>query len=785
MIIQFPKLYRFDHNQVSDITIPFKKGEALVSDTFSLTMDGNNVPFQSKVTATHEDGSIKYLLVSFLCALKGNEKASLEFKASKTAASYFSNLKLEALSNGFKVTNSKLSFEVCEGTHSLFKEIHYNNDSLTEKAFCGPSLNGVNGLTIDSWSVLEEGPVRIRLKAQGHYRNPYPDDPCEKISFVATITLTEDSSDLDISFRLINSSSERLKVSSLTFAIGFDEAAMDELDYTLSSSLTQAVNSNSTGCDDTKSCKESDGIIKAVGLADLPSIASRLKTPHTMVGRSNYKTSFSIGTNAESLDLVVNADSLIGEANEHFAETLYGTFFADYTGQRFGVTATVYQAMQNYPKAVKAASSALIIYIIPEGVEDIAFAPGMSRTQSFRLHFHDANEPIETIDDNSLRYQMPDRPFISPAEFKAADFLPDIFVDEAGQNADAEIMLIAKADSHARAYGMLNWGDVPDMNYTTQGRGGGNLVWSNNEYDYPHAAALLYMKTSERRFLDYMLVSAEHWMDVDVCHYSKDPLYTGGQWEHSKAHCENSVMVCSHEWVEGLLDYYHFTGNQYAYDTAIGIGENVLRLLETPMYQVEGESTARETGWALRSLTALYVETHDEKWLAKCEWIVDKFKAWQKDFGAWMSPYTDNTLVRVPFMTSVAIGSLMRYYRVKPSESLKKIIVTAIDDCIENCMLPCGLFYYKELPSLNRLGNNNLLLEALACGYELTGQKNYLEKGLKTFERTVNENVPKGFGAKKHIENAVLTAGDGTKSFAQGLIPLATFYSALVRENMI
>lgn len=71
-------------------------------------------------------------------------------------------------------------------------------------------------------------------------------------------------------------------------------------------------------------------------------------------------------------------------------------------------------------------------------------------------------------------------------------------------------------------------------------------------------------------------------------------------------------MVCSHEWVEGLLDYYHFSGDERGLASAIGIGENVLRLLDTPMYAHAGEANARETGWALRTLTALYIETHDK-----------------------------------------------------------------------------------------------------------------------------------------------------------------------------
>lgn len=104
---------------------------------------------------------------------------------------------------------------------------------------------------------------------------------------------------------------------------------------------------------------------------------------------------------------------------------------------------------------------------------------------------------------------------------------------------------------------MLNWGDTVDQGYTVQGRGGGKPVWSNNEYDYPHACALMYARTGVRRFMDYLIVSAKHWMDIDVCHYSSNPLRIGGQWEHTAGHCKNGVMVCSHEWVEGLLDYYH------------------------------------------------------------------------------------------------------------------------------------------------------------------------------------------------------------------------------------
>ena len=295
---------------------------------------------------------------------------------------------------------------------------------------------------------------------------------------------------------------------------------------------------------------------------------------------------------------------------------------------------------------------------------------------------------------------------------------------------------------------------------------------------------MAYARTGVRRFLDYLLVSTEHQMDVDVCHYSDNPLRIGGQWEHTAGHCKNGIMVCSHEWVEGLIDYYHFTGDERALTTAVGIGNNILKLLDTPMYAVPGEANARETGWALRALTALYVETGESKWIDKCEWIVDSFKKWEEEYGYWLAPYTDNTTIRVGFMISVAIGSVMRYYRVFPREDIKDMIIRAVDDLIENCMLGCGVFYYKELPSLQRLGNNTLLLESLAIAYELTGDVKYLKPGIKTFDKTIDSKAATTNGAKKIVDDAVICAGASTKGFAQSFIPVITYYNALSENGL-
>lgn len=506
----------------------------------------------------------------------------------------------------------------------------------------------------------------------------------------------------------------------------------------------------------------------------------------TCVADSNYKTDFLVSEEGELLTKAITADFLMNQSNEHSAETFHGTFFADVTTKEGGVCATVFQAHQNFPKALQAEKDGILIGLIPRGSEPVTLQPGMAIKQRFQLYFHEAGEDLQDINHQSTMYQMPDVPVLSSEVYEASGLYPDIFLEKKFKNSNVECALSLSADVHTRSYGMLCWGDAPDPNYTAQGRGQGNLVWTNNEYDFPHACMLEYARSGSRRCMDYCIVSGTHQRDVDICHYSTDPLLQGGQWEHTRGHSIDGKIVCSHQWVEGILDCYHLTGDERFLEAAIGIGENVLRLLETPSYKKTGGLSARETGWALRSLTALYKETFDEKWTIKCGWIVEQFKEWGEACGGWLAPYTDNTSIRVPFMISVAIGSLMRYYREFPREDIREMIVKAADDMIEHCYMDSGYFFYKELPTLSRIGTNPLVLEAMTIAYELTGDKKYLECGKKTFYSAVDGSFGLGFGAQKRVaEDAVLMGSTATKRFAQMYVPVVTYYKAAAEAGIL
>ncbi len=800
------KLYRYPRiKEHMTIAVPFKQG-ALTDINKVRMLDGDQLlPTQCKVTAKYPDKSVKYLLVRFMADLPGNQGKEFvldwedgDTPANTTQAGNMKSVLAEPLdlkeaSDGYQVRTGNFSFTVKNNTDSLFAEVQDGDNHYESKRFAGPLMECRTGETLAApaamsfgkWQIAEAGPLCVILENLGVHKlskETSAEGVDREIQFVTRLTAWAGKPWVDVSYRIINTAKEVLDIGALGFYCKAqnDSPFSSELGGTGHGGMMKSVSGNR----DSGIVDDGSKVYRVKGTGNLAELEELcpVEKVRTCTGYSNYKTDFTVGAEGKNVVETVTAERVMMEANEHYSEVFYGTFFADRTDERGGICATVYQAQQNFPKAVKADKDGLAVMLVPRGDDKVVMQPGMSREQRFLLHFHDSKESLAELDNRSLIYQMPDRPVIAPSVFKEAGVMPAIFPQK--YNPEAEMTLIRKGDGHGRVFGMLNWGDTVDANYTSQGRGGGKPVYTNNEYDYPHACAMMYARTGIRRFLDYLLVSASHWQDVDICHYSDDPLWIGGQIEHTKGHVVGGKIVPSHEWVEGLLDYYHFTGEERALECAIGIGNNVLALLNTPMYQKAGEMNARETGWALRTMTALYLETDDEKWLEKAEWIVENFKEWEAEYGLWLSPYTDNTLIRVGFMISVAVGSLMRYYRVRPSEDLKALMIRAIDDLVDNCRLDVGLFYYKELPSLCRLGNNSLLLEAMAIGYELTGNTKYLEAGMQTFLQNMGGGPGHPGSARMHIDDAVIWGGEGAKGFGQSFIPLATFDCAIEKAGM-
>lgn len=725
--LYFEKLSSFDRiKEPCRAAVPFPKGEVFDLENFAVADDNGQVLSQAEATAYWEDGSVKWALIDFLADLPGNKSKTYYCKAVKE------KLKPDKIGvllqgNTFTVDTGKLIVKL-NRKGNIFNLIKSENIRFEEKNIKGPVLNGKYTAAVNEWEVVKEGPVTVILEGKGKH---FDKDGNSLLDFIIDLEFFKDKEWFKIDYKILNlEKSDFVEIKSLN--IDFRKKSINNI----------------------KTC----------------------------IAKSNYKTDFTVGEKDDSLYYEIDAKHLIYEANEHFPEVFYGTFFADWNDGEGGICTTLFQAYQNYPKAFKVDKSGISAEIVPKNSK-IEFLRGMAKTHTIFLHLHSGKITKEELNVRSLQFQMPDRPCLDTKTYVDAKIFPDIFLDKSECVAEYEMAFVHRMDVRGKAYGILNWGDVPDMHYTKQGRGNGELVWVNNEYDFPHTAMLMYVRTGYRRMLDYMLVSARHWLDVDICRCSDDECRLFGQIEHSARHVSGKIEI-SHEWVDGLFDYYHVTGDKFAYASAIGIGNNIKRNLKQPRYNKEGEINARETGWALRALVTLYKETNDESWLEDADFIIGHFKSWKDRYGLWLAPYTDHVAIRVPFMISIAVVSLMRYYEIRPNIELKNMILEAVDDMIENCVLDCGLFYYKEMPSLKRNGNNTTVLEALTSAYRLTGRRKYLEAGIKTFTEYMREKSGNYSGDKYEKDGAVIVSGQSTKGIAQSFMPVASFYSAIVKEGI-
>jgi len=749
--LTFERLSRFDRPaEPCTVAVPFPSG-VLAEASATAVYDGERaLPTQARTTATWSDGTVKWLLVHFLADLPGNLGKTLTLTTEGGAPAAPAEPVTVETSDGLcTLRTDGLVVELARrGERGLFRRLELGPLVLGADEIAGPSVTDAAGGVFTAapgragWEVVESGPVRAVVETQGRHARA---DGRRWLDYVARVYAFAGKPWIRLDYRIIHRE------------------------------------------------EPEDLVLRGMGLTFSPQ-GSRPDSIRTALARSNYRSAVSRSDSGGELSFLIDADHLLFEANEQIPETLYGTFWADWTDpRRGGLCVTIHQAQQNYPKRLTVSGTGLSIELLPRGGGGLHLVQGMAKTHRLFLHLHGPDLTPEAVNVRSLQFQMPDRATVPPEVWHQARVTEDAFTEP--QVPRVERYLVDLADKRTRAYGILHWGDCPDVNYTQQGRGRGELVWTNNEYDLPHAALLMYARTGERRMLDYLLVAAEHWMDVDVCHHSSDPLRLGGQIVHSARHATGAVTP-SHEWVEGLLDYWHQTGEHVARDVAVGIGENVLRHLERPHLRSPAGASARETGWALRTLVALHLETHEERWLAPAEFIVDQFGAWAQRYGAWLAPYTDHTLVRVPFMIAVAVNSLMRYWRVRPGKRVGEMIVTAVRDLLENCLMADGRFYYKELPSLRQRSAGVLVLEALAHAYEVSGDVSFLSAGIPTFELVVNSSpATGGVVGRKYVEGdaVVWSVGrgsktsptGGSKSFAAGLLPVMAFYRAAIEAGLL
>lgn len=272
-------------------------------------------------------------------------------------------------------------------------------------------------------------------------------------------------------------------------------------------------------------------------------------------------------------------------------------------------------------------------------------------------------------------------------------------------------------------YGTFDYGD---QIAGTKGGGavtpGSKGVSRNLEYDFPAVAAKDYARTGVYHMYRMCQDSARHMMYTDFVARSTDPWKQGGIVHHSPEHTSGSAYP-SHMWAEGLTLYYQLSGDTYCRSVFERIGDFYLKYIHERFSTVQ--STAREVGWLLIALAAVYDITREARYLEGIKRVVDfnLNQGWEKFFP------TDAC-----FTIGVAIIGLERSRHFHRNDETRRFILQLLDWMMKDRSDGIGLFEYWRDPEKGAIPYiQTHFPEALNIGYEISGDEKYLKAAWRNY----------------------------------------------------
>jgi hypothetical protein len=384
------------------------------------------------------------------------------------------------------------------------------------------------------------------------------------------------------------------------------------------------------------------------------------------------------------------------------------------------------EACERFPKQWRIEGRRVIVDLYPEDAHPLEWRQGMSLFQRVHLARLPAQADGAALDNEAWAWRRPPLARIDAEVYRRAGWrIP--FRHEPQRFPRTEKRLREAFRFHWYP-GTFYWGDEsddvtlgaylalpPDQKQRARPR--------NGEYDITAAAAKEYARTGRGEFLRMCRYAAEHLMYTDFVAFSEDPWKEGGVPAHSREHTRGAAYP-SHMWIEGLTLYHQLTGDPYAVEVARRIGDFFLKYLRERQAIVK--ATAREGGWTLIALAALYDLTREPRYLEGIRQVVDFYLSLQP---AQFFPENGT------FMVAIAMVGLERVRELYREAEVRRFILGVVDWQMANRMTGEGLFnFHWDSESEGDCHVPAAMPEALNIAYRLSGDETYLRAALRQYQ---------------------------------------------------
>ena len=404
-------------------------------------------------------------------------------------------------------------------------------------------------------------------------------------------------------------------------------------------------------------------------------------------------------------------------------------------GKNGGIMASVRNPDHHFPVRIAAFDGGIELDLHPESERPFHMYPWMAKTKEVLVSLVPPDRTGYELTLDSGLFQRPVRPVCSPKYYAACRAFGRIF-PTSRKYYGLESLIATGLRQRPVGTGEMHYGDEPNLGYTYDDRGHGELVWTNGEYDTPRMLIMQYARTSNRSWFEAAEAAAWHWMDIDFIRRSPNPRWTGGIACHEGDHRVAAYAGPSHEWAEGLIDYYHLTGWREALEIAESVGDNVCRYIEDGEFDRVGTYALRELGWGLTTIAACLRATNKNRYRETGMRAVRILRRWADELGGFREAHNYNgpgatselqplTLQRDSFV-SLTLNGLNRFYMASGEEEAKDLFLRETKAQLEWFQSPAGWAEQRE----TKLPN----LEAFGYAYLYTGDYAYLEAGLQILD---------------------------------------------------
>lgn len=704
-----------------------------VRDTAKLALfseSGAYVPAQFQALSWWPDGSLKWVLISFVADVSANETRIFWLDLNSSGSTTDQFIASVAKSGDICVDTGKLGFSVSRSCRSLFDDLKLKTEAGwirldTYNGFIGSKVT-VDSQQLDIGSAKEiiiddNGSERAVICFTGYYESS--SGQASNLMYIIRITVHRDSSAVRVLHTIRNLGSA-IELKGLEFLIPLQANHIKVYhDNHLIEKYCAASNEGSFGV-----------------LHDSPD-----EYYHGNLAKQDAKTS---GQFAGWATVETESGWALSAAVRHFWEKYPKSLELGQTGFSLGLLPTSSRTFDSFLPGNQVKHS-------------YALRQGESRTHEFMLYFHTPNPDGGQLPSVMNQCHAPLLALAPWDWYAESGALGDLSCQnfkrypEYEHAIELDFQALMKKRAEHRLYGDRNFGDD---SYRRLGS------WNNCEYDYPHVGMLMFLRGGGRKWYDlFALPAARHMIDIDFITagseqgmvYQHDNDFDPDVLGHSSA---GSGKLGSHAWVQGLFEYYAFSGDYTARDAALIVADRWAELTweqyqKVALGQVPAArmySTERQWGWTNLALMGAYHVIPKEEYLKSAAALVDIALELQNQDGLFTGFFERNGFAGM-LMGSPIIDSLVLYYQATGDERVREMIVRAGRAFSEYGWIdPPGAWAYHAAHRDYKASSDRNLAPAVAYAYYYSDTKEQdkvlWERAVKGFTRSWHETSSAGKG---------------------------------------